>query len=434
MPAKATDLFKASTADGGVLALGFVSLCALLLSGYLNDWSYRLLGGKAYLSTVCIVLVPAIWLMSGQALGAFQTKAGLWWTALVMLLLMGVPFSVWPSMSLIDIWTYIFRSLSYFFYVVAFATTLRRCRALMYINIGIATVVAISCMLFGAASDNDSARFQIADSFFLSNSNELALQCLLGICAFMFLFYSRGIAKTLFAVTGILASFIYMIKTGSRGCLLSAIVLMIVVFAVSRRRVQLAVVIAPVIVIALLVVPSASLHRITLIFEPATAQTALTNSDIAALGSTAEREELLKKGLEFTVKHPLFGVGMGQFAVAYVGEAAKKGEHAPSLGTHNSYTQVSAECGIPAFICYMAILSLTLSASLKIYRRAHARPQLHELEGLAFCLFTSLLVYSIATFFFHMAFTVLLPMLSGQVVALQRAAEPVLRNAEARPA
>jgi O-antigen ligase len=81
---------------------------------------------------------------------------------------------------------------------------------------------------------------------------------------------------------------------------------------------------------------------------------------VAAIGSQVQRQELFKKSLYITITHPLLVVGPDQFAVAVAGDSAKQGVHSPSLGTHNSYTQVSSECGIPAFICWCAVLVLLL--------------------------------------------------------------------------
>jgi O-antigen ligase len=410
---------------------GFFLLCALMLSGYLNDWSFRLLGGKAYLSTICIVLVPAVWLMGGNTMAGFRDRMGVWWLAFLGLMLMGVPFSYWRSESLSMIWTYSFRSLAYYFYIVSFCTTLRRCRTMMLVNIACQVIVLLTCLLFGANGSETDASFRIADSLFLSNSNELALQLLLGISALMFLFYIGGLWKSIFAVAGISASVVYILKTGSRGSLVSALVLFFVVLWVSRRRIQIVVVTLPLVAIGLAVIPASSLHRFTLIFDPDPEQS-LDVNESAAVGSSKQRQELLKKGLEYTVTHPIFGIGMGQFAVAYTGDAEKKRQHAPWLGSHNSYTQVSAECGIPAFTCYMAILVLTFRRSWQVYKRAARKPHLQEIKGLAFCLAAGVIVYSIGTFFFHMAYTVLLPLLAGQAVAISRAAEPVLAAAERR--
>ncbi len=42
-----------------IATVGFVLFCVYLLSGFANDWSLRLFGSKAYLSTVTLVPYPA---------------------------------------------------------------------------------------------------------------------------------------------------------------------------------------------------------------------------------------------------------------------------------------------------------------------------------------------------------------------------------------
>ena len=428
-PAATSPGAKSAIVETPILRIGFYSLCAFLLSLYLNDWSFRLVGSKAYLSTVCVVLVPAILLACGRALAGLQDKAGIWWASILLLMVMGVPFSFWRTGSLVEVANYAFRALPFFFFVVAFATNIKRCRNLTMLSVVTSVIVVISCIFFGGY-DPQEGRFVLPNSAFFSNSNELGLQLLLGVCALLYLFYSGGMFAKLFAVAMILVSLTFMLKTGSRGCLISAFALLLTTIIFSKQRVMLAAASVPAIVLVFMFAPAASLHRLALIFAPSNE---ITYNDIGALASTAQRKQLLRKSVEFTFSHPVLGVGMGQFSVAYSGDAEKTmGQHGYFLGSHNSYTQVSSECGIPAFLCYMGILGTTLSRSLRIHRRARGRPRLHDIEALSFCLFATAITYSVATFFFHMAYTLVLPLLSGQVTALHYVTEPLLREAETR--
>jgi hypothetical protein len=45
-----------------------VLYCAYLLSGVASDWAIRLIGTKAYISIITLVLPPFAWLLSGIAL------------------------------------------------------------------------------------------------------------------------------------------------------------------------------------------------------------------------------------------------------------------------------------------------------------------------------------------------------------------------------
>src|SRR5712692_9016833 len=48
-----------------VHSLGFFAFAAYLISGQLNDWTIRLLGNKAYVSSIALLLLPVILLASG---------------------------------------------------------------------------------------------------------------------------------------------------------------------------------------------------------------------------------------------------------------------------------------------------------------------------------------------------------------------------------
>jgi O-antigen ligase len=98
------------------------------------------------------------------------------------------------------------------------------------------------------------------------------------------------------------------------------------------------------------------------------------------------------------------------------------------LGTHNSYTQVSSECGIPGFIFYTGVLVMCLRLAYRMYKAARDKPELRDVMALSWCLFCGLVVYAVGTMFFHMAYTGGLPLLSGMTLALWLATKDQLRQ------
>jgi len=426
----------AKIADAGppniVASVGFVLYCAYVLSGFANDWAIRLLGNKAYISTVTVLLLPVAWLLSGNALRGLRQPIGRWWAAFLVWLLLATPFSVWKGGSALMLWNYVPRSYLTFFYICAFATSLRRCRRLMYVNVAGAVILGLTCMKFGEVGDGSNyGRFRIPGSLFFSNANDLALALLLGLTCFLFLISQHGKGKRLLGVIGILLSILYTLKTGSRGCLLAGIALSGLLFYFSSRKVLAVIIGLPIIALTLLMLPSATLHRLLLFGTETDAVAAQGDSDVAAIGSQLERRELFKTSLIYTLKHPLLGVGPDQFAVAMAGDSAKNGVRTPWLGTHNSYTQVSSECGIPALICYCAALFLSFRTNLRLFRHSRNNPALKDVTSLSFCLLMGILVYSVSTFFFHIAYGGALPALAGFTVALQMSAEPLLARSSA---
>jgi hypothetical protein len=414
-----------------VASVGFFLYCAYVLSGFANDWALRLFGNKAYISTIALVLLPVAWLLSGNALRGLQRPMGRWWAAFLVWLLLAVPFSVWKGGSAALLWNYVPRNYLTFFYICAFATSIRRCRVLMYVNAAGAVVLLLTCLKFGAAGSTEDGRFVIPESLFYGNANDLALALLLGETSFLFLVYQTGMKKRILGLAGILFSVMYALKTGSRGCMLAAIAMFVLIFLYSKRKLASAIFALPVIGLSLLLLPSATVHRLLLFGIDSSELQAQSTSDVAAIGSQIERQELFKKSLYYTVTHPLFGVGPDQFAVAMAGDAAKQGTRSPWLGTHNSYTQVSSECGIPAFICYCAVLVLSFRSNWRLYRRSRNNSALKDVTNLSFCLLAAVLVYSVSTFFFHIAYGGGLPALAGFSLALQLASEPLLASSAA---
>jgi O-antigen ligase len=86
-------------------------------------------------------------------------------------------------------------------------------------------------------------------------------------------------------------------------------------------------------------------------------------------GSAAVRREILILSLKMTATHPIFGVGPGQF------------ENITQTWflTHNTYTQLSSEVGIPGFILFVLILRRVFRNLNDIQKteRFRADPQVH---------------------------------------------------------
>ncbi len=409
-----------------VHTLGFVTFVTYLISGQLNDWTIRLIGNKAYVSGITLLLLPVILIASGSAFRAFQHRIGIFWVAFLAWMLLSTPFSLWRGGSVQMLLDYVPRSYLMFFYIVAFAASASRLRKLWHVNILLAWILLVTCWKFGSAGGVDD-RFRIPSSMFYVNSNELALGLVIAITQFMFLLYSRNMFSRVMGLAGISGSLFYMLKTGSRGCTLALIALVIVNFLVSRQKVTMAILAIPIVLVVILIMPASSRHRLSLmgLGDDTKAQ---TDIDGSAIGSRQERQHLFMRSLYHTFHNPLLGVGPNQFAVAENGDKAKLGLWSEWLGTHNSYTQVSSECGIPGFIFYTGVLVMCLRLTYRMFKAARDKPELRDVMALSWCLFCGLVVYAVGTMFFHMAYTGGLPLLSGMTLALWLATKYQLRQ------
>ena len=403
-----------------IATAGFVLFCVYLLSGFANDWSLHLFGFKAYFSAVTLLLLPLAWLFSGNALRGVHTRTGRCWIAFLLWMLLATPFSIWRGGSAALIANYVPRAYFCFFYTCSFVTSLRRCRQLMYVQIAVAAALLLSCALFGDASET---RLRIPSSLFYANSNDLALALLLGISWFLFLLARPGAGARLAGLAGVLLAAFYAFQTGSRGSVIAASSMFGLIFWLSRRKWKV-VALALAVLVALFGAeiagaPSSTLHRLSLLLGDPASPRSKTTADLASLASQQQRHELFIISLRYTLMHPLFGVGPDQFPAAVQQAAARSGQHTQWLGTHNSYTQISSECGIPALIFYTAVIVFCLRSNFRLYLWTRNRPEHRDSAALSRCLLAGTCVYAVSAFFFHMAYSADLPMLAGFSVAVQ---------------
>lgn len=408
---------------------GFGLMCIFSLSGYANEFAMRSFHVKAYISTVSWVLLPLLLVLSGNLLRGLRDITGRLWLLFLGWIVLAVPFSVWKGGSVALMLTYIPHGWIFLFYYAGFLVSFRHCRRFLYFLIASNFILLLDCAVAGGVRDG---RFEIPESLFFTNANDLALQLLIGITQFIYLLYQRQVWKHIAGAVGILLALLYLFRTGSRGAFLALVVLAFVSVLLGRNRGRLLVVGVPVALAAVLLVPSATFRRLTLIELQPRIITAQDDIEIAAVGSQIQRMALFRQSVTYAITHPLFGVGPGEFAVAAYGDSVKAGTRAWWLGTHNSYTEVASECGIPAFILYVSVIGVTLVSNYRIFRRTVQLPEYSDLNAFAFCFFCATIAYSICTFFFHITYSGYLPALAGMTLALRQGTNPALWSSKAR--
>jgi O-antigen ligase len=155
----------------------------------------------------------------------------------------------------------------------------------------------------------------------------------------------------------------------------------------------------------------------------------------SAVSSTQARRELLRKSIKFTIQHPIFGVGPGMFVVAEDADAHAQGRRKGMWqGTHNSYTQVSSEIGIPGLLGYLAVILLSLKKTSSLYGRTRGDPRLQKIANCALALNYCMVVYAISVFFDYIAWTAMLSVFAGLAAALDATAPAEIERLTATPA
>jgi putative inorganic carbon (HCO3(-)) transporter len=176
-----------------------------------------------------------------------------------------------------------------------------------------------------------------------ADPNDLALAIIISLplCLALLLLCRKGLQKVAW-VLAILVMLYTVFLTGSRGGFISLIVTAAVFlweFAIRGRRRYLLAFALLAGVILWQFSSGMLIGRLKGTFHP--------NEDtVASYDSAESRQQLLWRSVEVTKAHPLFGVGPGNF------QELSGSWHV----THNSFTQMSAEGGVPAFVLYVLIL------------------------------------------------------------------------------
>ena len=108
------------------------------------------------------------------------------------------------------------------------------------------------------------------------------------------------------------------------------------------------------------------------------------------VGSSGLRQSELLRSIYISIRHPLLGIGMAnyQHEMSHIGEP-----------THNSYTQVAAEMGAAALVCYTMFMVSPLKKLGQIARETLAVRKSSRFYYLAIGLQAGLLGYMVSSFF-----------------------------------
>jgi O-antigen ligase len=413
----------------GVQKAIFFLLCVYLASNLANDWAMRIFGSKAFLSLITGVLLPIACLLGGVAFRGLALPTGRFWLAFLVWTILSLPFSTWRGGSFAMTQEFLTKNAPIYFYITASVVNIALCRKLFYVTIFGGFLVVCACFFFGDAS---SGRLLIPNSLFFDNANDLALQLLISAMLTSFLILSGGKFGKLVGAVLLGAALLFTFRTASRANFLSLCVCATAAFILYRNRARMLLLGAVMAILAAVVIPPEQWTRMVFIVVNPTGDGTVDGKENGDLQSQLERTDLFKRSLVETMTHPIFGLGAGQFGTVLWAEAKAKGQHNSGLGTHNTYTQVSSELGVPALVLYLVVLVGCLKMNRSLYRQSSAYPELKDVSNMAFCLFLALLAYSCSTFFHHVAFSRQLPTLAGMSAALWMAGTRKIQEIQAR--
>jgi O-antigen ligase len=401
----------------------------------------RILDIKFYSLHVPLILgaIASAGAVLGGGIGrTLRSPIGMCVIALTMLYAVNVPFSSWRTGSLGVFTGDWMKSVLLFLIAGSVVMTLRHCRWALY-SIAMGAVLAAALVAWKGTMVDGRLALERGS---YSNPNELAFGLLLGLPCLGLMFADSRVGKLRKLLIGaaILATLVVLLRTGSRGGLIGLVAIGFCVFLrVSvPQKVLMVLGVGVLVAIAGALLPGALERRYATIFSDAEASSdeQFAAPDAAAVGgavsSTRARKALFLRSLQVTMEHPLMGCGIGQFGTYTAGLDTEAGHRAGWQGTHNTYTQVSSEAGIPALIAYMILLVSCFRSVGACYRRAVRIPttRARDIANLAYALRTSLWAYAVFTVFTYVAYSGWLPLIAGVTVGFFAAAQPELAVAE----
>ncbi len=332
---------------------------------------------------------------TGRGGELFKTKLGRILTAFTIWTAICVPTSIWVGGSF-DVLKGVVQSVLFVAFIFAFARTLKEVKNCMYVlGAAMGTVAVLSLTMFrSAASDVTTGleafgvqapptpgeaeqRLGLFHSATLADPNFMSLYLLVGL-PFLWLGAKSGnvFIRVLFLL--LMPAVLVAIGHSASRMALVLFVIGLVMFLKGATNKERAFVLTSTIVLACVLVPflpDTVTNRFMTLFHPK----ANTFESKEAADSAEVRLRLLLRSLELTARHPLFGVGPGQFPVAENNLAKEEGkERGAWYYTHNAYTQTSSEAGILALVLYIMAI-VTSYRGLADIRRRGATEEIREM-------------------------------------------------------
>jgi hypothetical protein len=396
---------------GARLAFWFALGLVFLRFSMLHEMLTSLVHVNLYL--LYVTGIPAIigLFVSGGFRYPLRYRPAILWLLFGVWITLAVPFSIWKGGSARLVFIYWRAELILMLVIAGLTRTRRQCRLLMFTIAAGAVVSLAMSRLFARAEGASRLSLQVGT---VSNANDFAAHLLLVLPFLLWVVFSgKSLIVRAFALCCVGYGIYPILASGSRGAAIALVadVLFFTIAARPRQRLVLWVVGPVVVIIAVAVLPNMVYNRI-LSFSSSEAQ-----ASVEALQSSENRKRLLWDSIVCAVEHPLVGIGPGQFPT-YQGSQPQFSKGEAWHGTHNTFTQVASECGIPALVLYLAAIISTLRLLKKVRLKVKGDPELADLESAVFCVRLAFLGFCTAIFFLNFAYFFYLPAITGLVIAM----------------
>lgn len=397
----------------GLQKFGF--LVALLFVFFRFSFAHEFIAAKFHFNTHLIIILGGLsylcCILSGQMFRALKDRSTWFWLAFMCCMCLASATSFWRGGSLPILSDYLQTVFPVIFVIPAVTLTRDQVKK-MVCAIGFACIVTA---LLGTLNDDfKTGRMSIdAAGSDIQDPNDYAAHLILMMPALVYLTLrpKRPIVWKLVGVVSLALCFMQILSTGSRGGFVSLALTGIYIVFIGSKRVKTAVLIG-VPILALLIspfVPKESLTRLSTIFSSSS-----DGPETEASGSSQARLALLRASWTATLEHPFLGVGPGIFMDYQANSARDNGQRGMWHVTHNAYTQVSSECGLPALVFYLGALGFTMVSLRKVGKSSDK-----DMALLARFMSVMIVGFSVCIIFLSLAYNVHILVLSALAVSLK---------------
>jgi putative inorganic carbon (HCO3(-)) transporter len=379
---------------------------------------YTFLFSLAFWVAVCTLAVffPAQFMLEGS-LTARPREVNIL-LLFTLLVLVGIPLATDPGMAWKSFNDLYVKNMLMFIVIVNTVRTERRLKWLLLLALAVGCVLSVSAFHDFQRGNFTVEGYRVTGNIggMFGNVNDMALHLVVTVPIAVGLFLqTRNIFHKAAYALCCLAMLMGIFFSYSRGAFLGLIcVVAALVWMLFRRNRVAAVVLFCLAVLAMIVVaPGNYINRVL----------SIVDHSRDAAGSAQQRQAVLMRSLLVSARHPLLGVGMGNFPIYSI----------RNLVTHNSYTQVSAELGIPALIAYLMFMLTPLRRLARIARETFDARREARIYYLAVGLTASLVGYMVSSAFIAVAYWPFVYYLVGYAVCLHRiyeAGQPASVNVE----
>lgn len=320
---------------------------------------------------------------------------------LTVCVLLSIPVAIEPSLAIETFADSFSKVVMMFIVMVNVLRTERRLKGMVYLAFAVSFVLALA-----ALRDNLTGRavvegYRVAGSIggMFGNPNDMALHLvtMIPLVTAFFVGTRNVFKKLLYFAFGVLLIGGTVVTYSRSGFIGMTATMLFLAWKYSGRLRFLIVPVMAVAMLASVFLMGSYANRLSTILTP------------GSENSASSRRALLFKSIEVAVYNPLFGVGIGNFYHVSIHEQV----------SHNAYTQVAAEVGLPAFFCYV-ILIVTAFKGLRRVEREMLERNDKRLYYWVTGMQASLLGYAVSSFFASVAYQWYIYYLVSYAICLRR--------------